>query len=168
MVAGVAALLGSIAWAVESENYLLILGGVAGFFVCAYLSAIALHPSLLNIAVGPETLAGEELIGVLMFLLKALLRLAPVAFGAGVVGGTVAMGVACYLAAAGEVDASMATADTAWYVLIHSAALPLVAVPRVPFRQSSAEPVACGAESARQARRAGHRRQRSAAASRTR
>jgi hypothetical protein len=129
LVGGIAALLGSIAWAIQATEYLGILGGVAGFFVCAYLSVIALHPSMLNITVASEVLAGEELIGVLMFLLKALLRLAPVAFGAGVVCGTVAIAVACFLASVGEsaFPDSLATACIARCVLISSAALPLAA-----------------------------------------
>ena len=49
-----------------------------------------------------ETLPGDEWIGVFMFVLKAILRLAPVAFGAGVICGTLAMGFACYLACVGE------------------------------------------------------------------
>jgi hypothetical protein len=129
IVAGIAALLVSIASAIETENYLLILGGVAGFFVCAYLSVIALHPLMLNISITPEALAGEELIGVLTFLLKALLRLAPVAFGAGVVCGTVTIAVACFLAVVGETGfpGSLDTAYIARCVLISSAALQLVA-----------------------------------------
>jgi hypothetical protein len=127
--AGVAALLASIAWAIESSNYLLILGGVAAFFVGAYLSAIALHPSMLNISIAPESLAGEEWIGAMMFVLKSLLRLAPVAFGAGVLCGTLALGFACYqaFAAESELAASLATANLAWRVLLYSAALPLAA-----------------------------------------
>jgi hypothetical protein len=129
LIAGVAALLGLIASAIETENYLSILGGVAGFFVCAYLSVIALHPSMLDISIAPETMAGEELIGVLTFLLKALLRLVPVAFGAGVVCGTVAIAVACFLAAVGETGfpGALDTSHIARRVLISSAALPLLA-----------------------------------------
>jgi hypothetical protein len=129
MVAGMAFLLASVANAIDTKEYLLIGGGVAGFFVCAYLSAIALHPSLLNISIAPETLAGEELIGALMFVLKALLRLAPVAFGAGVVCGIAAMGYACFLAVVGEASlpGSLETAGLARHVLIASAALPLAA-----------------------------------------
>ncbi|MFZ1935338.1 MAG: DUF4339 domain-containing protein [Thermoguttaceae bacterium] len=129
LVAGVALLLGSIGFAIGTSTYLVILGGVAAFFVCAYLSVIALHPSMLNISIAAETMAGEELIGVLTFALKALLRLTPVAFGAGVVCGTVAMAVACFLASVGGTASpgSLATADVGQRVLVSSAALPLAA-----------------------------------------
>jgi len=134
-VVGVAVLLGSIATAIETTHYEMILFGVAAFFVCAYLTVVAINPAALNISIAPEAIAGDEAIGVLMFLLKALLRLAPVAFGAGVVCGTLLMGVACLDAFAGESSAagaggvllveSLATASAARYVLIVSAALPL-------------------------------------------
>lgn len=130
LVAGIAALLGSIATAIETSNYLLILGGVAGFFVCAYLSVIALHPSILHIAIAPEILTGEEWIGVVTFLLKAILRMTPVAFGAGVVCGGAAIAVQCFLIVtaneAGCVQ-TMEAARTAQRVLFYAAALPLVA-----------------------------------------
>lgn len=125
-VVGVAALFGSIASAVETSNYLTIFPGVAAFFVCVYLSAIALNPSMLNISIAPETLAGEEAIGVLMFVLKSILRLTPVAFGAGILCGMLSMGLACYLAFAGDAEA-LATASAARHVLLYSAALPLAA-----------------------------------------
>lgn len=130
LVAGVAALLGSIATAIETSNYLLILGGVAGFFICAYLSVISLHPSILHIAIAPEILAGEEWIGVVTFLLKAILRMTPVAFGAGVVCGGVAIAVQCFLiATANEAGClqAMEAAHAAQKVLFYAAALPLAA-----------------------------------------
>jgi hypothetical protein len=133
VVFGIAALLGSIAAAVAAGNYLLIVAGVATFFVGAYVSVIALNWPMLNISIAPETLAGEECIGVLTFALKAILRLIPVAFGAGVLCGTVAMGFACYAAFAGEIKegvplvAAQAPAVAPVSVLLHSAALPLAA-----------------------------------------
>ena len=71
-----------------------------------YLSVVALHRSMLNISIAPETLAGEEWIGVFMFVLKAILRLAPVAFGAGVVCGTRRWASPAFLPCVGETGAS--------------------------------------------------------------
>jgi hypothetical protein len=133
VVGGIAALLGSVASAVETFDYLAIVAGVATFFVCVYLAAVALNWSLLNILVAPEVLAGDEWIGVVMFLLKAVLRLTPVAFGAGVLYGVFSMGFACYLAFAGQMEpnglagGALTAADAALRVLIHSAVLPLAA-----------------------------------------
>ncbi len=73
------------------------------------------------------------------FSLKALLRLVPVAFGAGVICGTIMMGYACYIAFAAEELSKAAgldvftmlgphvTVHTAHTCLVCSAALPLVA-----------------------------------------
>ena len=128
-VVGVAVLLGSIAWAIDTSHYETILFGVAAFFVCAYLTVVAINPAALNISIAPEAMAGDEAIGVLMFLLKALLRLTPVAFGAGVVCGTLLMGFACCQTFSDEtlLMQSLATASAARKFLIVSAALPLAA-----------------------------------------
>jgi hypothetical protein len=131
---GVALLLGLVVEAVQISLYPLILFGVAAFLVCAYLAVIALNPATLNVSIAPEPLAGEEAIGVVMFLLKALLRLAPVAFGVGALCGTILMGLACCLALVGDPQAgdmmivhAKLTADLARLTLISSAAFPLAA-----------------------------------------
>jgi hypothetical protein len=133
-VLGVAILLASVATAVATSQYPLILLGMAAFLVCAYLTVVALNPATLNISIAAESLPGEEAIGAVMFLLKALLRLAPVAFGAGVVAGTAVMGFACCLAFAGDPRAgdmmllnAQLTADRGLHALLSSAALPLAA-----------------------------------------
>jgi len=97
VVAGLAILLGSAVLAVRSDAYSLILAGLVLFIVCEYLAVVSLNPQTLGISVVSEAPAGEEAIGVLSFLLKAVLRLAPVAFGAGVLCGTLWLLSACYL-----------------------------------------------------------------------
>jgi len=130
LVAGLAALLGSVSAAVETSAYPLILLGLAGLVVGLYAAFAALNPATLNIAVvSDQSPAGHEAIGTLMFLAKVLLRAAPAAFGAGVVCGTILMGYACcqvFLDAEGPLVAQ-GTAVTASSVLISSAAFPLVA-----------------------------------------
>ena len=130
LVAGLTALFGSVPAAVHASMYPLVLLGIAGFIVCSYSAFVAMNPSTLNVSIlADETSAGEEAIGVLTFLLKALLRAAPVALGAGVLAGTLMMGIACYEAFF-SVDGPMAaqiTAAAARIVLVSSAALPLAA-----------------------------------------
>lgn len=135
-VVGAAALLGSVAAAIQTSAYVAILFGLAVFVVCAYLAIIAMNPAALNITIGPAAHAGDEALGVLAFLLKSLLRMVPAAFGAGVVYGVVMMGYACYQAmfpgaaagmrAAGLLAAEI-TAGIARTSLIWSAALPFAA-----------------------------------------
>jgi hypothetical protein len=131
---GLAVLLGSVAVAVEQSQYVLILFGVAAFFVCAYLAVVALNLETLGIAIAPETLPGDEAVGVLMFLLKAILRLAPVAFGTGILYGMLLMGVACFETFNNPHEANQATLSqgdltvvAAYHAMIASAALPLAA-----------------------------------------
>jgi len=101
VVAGLAVLLGSAVLAVRSDAYSLILAGLVLFIVCEYLAVVSLNPETLGISVVSEAatqrVPGEEAIGVLSFLLKAALRLSPVAYGAGVVCGTLWLLSACYL-----------------------------------------------------------------------
>ena len=135
-VVGAAALLGSVVAAIQTSVYVAILFGLVVFVVCAYLAIIAMNPAALNITIGPAAHAGDEALGVLAFLLKSLLRMAPAAFGAGVIYGIVMMGYACYLAmfpgsaagmrAAGLLAAEI-TAGIARTSLIWSAALPFAA-----------------------------------------
>ena len=68
---------------------------MAAFLVGVYLAAVALNPAALGISIAPASRASEEAIGVLTFLLKALLRAVPVAFGAGVVCGALLLAYAC-------------------------------------------------------------------------
>ena len=84
LAAGLAALLGSAAMAVESSDYAAILPGIAVLIVWGYLAFVTLNPATLNVTIVPtEINVGAETIGVLTFLMKAMLKLAPVAFGGG-------------------------------------------------------------------------------------
>jgi hypothetical protein len=85
VVAGVGVLLWLTIDAIQSEQYAGIFFGLAVFVICQYLAFISLNLGCLNIAVVEQADAGEESIGVVSFLLKASIRLVPVAYGAGVV-----------------------------------------------------------------------------------
>jgi hypothetical protein len=130
LAAGLAALLGSVATAIQFSTYSAILLGIASLIVCGYSAVVLLNPTTLNIAiVSQEARPGEEGISVLIFLLKAMLRLAPAAFGVGVVGGTLLMGMACYHPFSGTdgLIVAQVEAAAARSVLISAAALPLAA-----------------------------------------
>ena len=130
LVAGLVALFGSVPMAVSMLMYPLILLGIAGFIVCAYLAFVALNPSTLCISIVSQPAhASQEAICVLVFLQKALMRSAPVALGAGVMAGTLMMAYACYEAFFGSehLMSAQLTAAAARGTLIFSAALPLAA-----------------------------------------
>jgi hypothetical protein len=131
LAGGVVTLLATLAGAFQTSMYWMIFAGIVGFIVWGYLALVALNLPTLNISMAPEARAGEEAIGVLTFLLKAVLRLVPVAFGTGVALGAIVMGYACYLAFSEEkglsILASAATGSIAQSIVIYSAGLPLAA-----------------------------------------
>jgi hypothetical protein len=116
--------------AVQSAIYPLMLLGVAGLIVHVYLAFAALNPSTLGVTIATtEPSAGAEAIGAAGFLLKLLLRYVPIAFGTGVVAGTLMMGYACCETLLGPQDLMPAqvTAVIARQILIVFAGLPLAA-----------------------------------------
>jgi hypothetical protein len=116
------------------------LGALATF---GYLAAVALHPAAIGVSIVPEVAAGEEAIGILSFLLRALLRAVPVAFGVGVVFGALMIAYVCGLglwfsggpkaagagaqAAESVLSGILRTASLARGVLLYTAVLPLAA-----------------------------------------
>ncbi len=96
MVAGLAALAVLVMPAVRDGEYVLIFLGLAVFVVGEFAALVSLVPACLSIEVVPRTAPGEEAIGVFSFLIKLLARVVPVAFGAGVLYGTIAVLLACY------------------------------------------------------------------------
>jgi len=88
---GLVALLGLAVLAVQTGPILLVLPAIATFILCQYVAVLALNPESLNLTIVSQTTAGEEAIGVLSFLVKLGLRIVPVAFGVGVVWGTLVL-----------------------------------------------------------------------------
>jgi hypothetical protein len=96
VAAGVSVLLVAVANVLVTPAFVMWLPfGVAGLLLGVYLAALALNPATLGVSIAPAPRASEETIGVLTFLLKALLRSAPVAFGAGVICGALLLAFAC-------------------------------------------------------------------------
>ncbi len=95
LIAGAAAILASVVWTIATPFYPAILLGLLMFLVFGYLAAVALNPTMLGISINAKTRSSDEAIGVVAFLLKMLLRLAPVAFGGGVVYGAMLLAYAC-------------------------------------------------------------------------
>jgi hypothetical protein len=90
---------------------------MAGFAVLLYACAVALNPSTVNVAAGSELSAGEEALGIGMFLVKLPVRLVPFLFGVGAAVGVCASLYLLYLACAQEADFVTGLAyQTAWRV----------------------------------------------------
>jgi hypothetical protein len=91
MFGGLVLLLTAAVVAVQVGPLSLVGPAIAAFILCQYVAVLALNPDSVNLLVASEATAGEEAIGVLSFLAKVVLRIAPVAFGVGVLAGTLAL-----------------------------------------------------------------------------
>jgi uncharacterized protein DUF4339 len=67
---------------------------MGGFLVLLYACALAVNPQTVNVAAGADLTAGEEALGLAMFLVKLPVRLVPFLFG---VGSVVGLGAAVFL-----------------------------------------------------------------------
>ena len=66
-------------------SFAVAIPGLVLAFVYLYAGGVALNPSVVNVEVGQRASAGQEAIGILMFMFKLLLRLVPFVFGVGMV-----------------------------------------------------------------------------------
>jgi hypothetical protein len=85
LVSGWVLLLGCLFLAIKTEDIKILWLGLGSFLLGEYLGCIAMNPPLTNVIINPRITPAEEAVGMLAFLLKALLRLVPIAFGVGVV-----------------------------------------------------------------------------------
>jgi len=71
----------------KGESFLAFGCWMGGFLVLLYLCALALQPQVVHVTAGAELTAGEEALGLAMFLVKLPVRLVPFLFGVGAVVG---------------------------------------------------------------------------------
>lgn len=124
---GAASLIGTLVPAVIEREFWWILPGLAGFVIGAYLAFIALNLNTINVNLVAESSASEEAIGLISFVAKTAVKLVPVVFGSVAVVGGLLLLYACVEVFASEPKLADALASDAWYLLVRSAALPLVA-----------------------------------------
>jgi hypothetical protein len=84
---GFAMLFGFAIAAAQSHAYSSMLGAVAGFILFQYMAVVTLCPEVLHLTIASDASAHEEALGVLAFFGRVGVRLLPVAFGLGVLGG---------------------------------------------------------------------------------
>ncbi len=75
---------------------------MGGFAVLLYACAVALNPGSVNVAAGADLSAGEEALGIGMFLVKLPVRLVPFLFGVGSLVGLIAAFYLLYLVCSQE------------------------------------------------------------------
>lgn len=122
---GVAAVLGLVVYAVQESEYLMILLAVELFIAAELAAFVAVGPETVSITVSQETRAGEEALGVWTFLLKLILKLAPVLFGLGVLHGTAELLYALVLLAGRKGVVSLFI-GRGLVVLLCAAAIPMI------------------------------------------
>jgi hypothetical protein len=87
---------------VTGAPFIQVMIWLAGCFVLLYACAVALNPGAVNVAAGADLSAGEEALGIGMFLVKLPIRLVPFLFGVGSVVGVFAALYLLYLVSTQE------------------------------------------------------------------
>lgn len=104
--------------------------GLGGAVLCDSIAFVAIHPSLANTSVSESAGAGEEAIGILSFLVKTFMRLVPIAFGTGVLVGTLTLfgtTLKMMVQSGHGLEAGKNAAIASAEIIVYAALLPLVA-----------------------------------------
>lgn len=127
LVAGVGLFVWLTVSAIRTESINLFWLALLLLVFCETAVWLCLNPSLLNIRICAEATAGQEAIGVLTFIMKALLRFVPLAFGVGTAVGAINLGIDLVQLFRGRLDCfSLFELESGQFIL-GAAALPLVA-----------------------------------------
>jgi len=84
----------AVIYAITLRQWSVFIVGGGVWAICSAIAYIAINPSLANIKISKDTAAGEEAIGILSFVVKAIVRMVPFAFGVGAIAGSVSLLVA--------------------------------------------------------------------------
>lgn len=84
-ILGVVVLIMSIVTAIRMGGIMPFLGGLGGFIFLEFLAMVTFHPETITMEIVDETSAGQEFLGIVTYILKAVMRLVPIIFGLGVV-----------------------------------------------------------------------------------
>ncbi len=101
-----------------------LLVGLGIWALCDAVAFVALHPDMVNVELDHTINAGDEAVGIMSFLVKAVTRIVPAAFGIGAIVGSLAL-LAGTLALLGK--ASIVPGLSALKFLVLSACLPFAA-----------------------------------------
>lgn len=90
-VGGVVIFLSFIVLARQMGQWSLLWVGLALWILSDAICCVAINPGLANVQVDEDISASEEALGILSFLVKAVMAVVPVAFGVGAIVGTIAL-----------------------------------------------------------------------------
>ena len=99
---------------------------MCGFAVLLFACGLALHPSTVNVTAGTDMSAGEEALGISMFLVKLPVRLVPFLFGVGSVMGLCGAVYLLYVVIAKELFVATHEADHFAYAVLGVALIPIL------------------------------------------
>lgn len=133
-VVGLFALIGLAAYAIATATAWPAFLAVGAFIVCLFTAVVAWNPRAMWLEIGPATTPGREAAAALCFLAKLLWRLSVVAYGAGIVLGTIAaLNVAVHIGLLDAPTPNWFTAELAGPVYLLLFAIPLPVVGYVVF-----------------------------------
>jgi len=89
--AGILIMVSYVMLARQSGQWSLLWAGLGAWALCDAIGYIALNPSMANIEIDENVRAGEEAIGIMSFLVKAVVRIVPIAFGIGAIIGVLGL-----------------------------------------------------------------------------
>ena len=120
-------LLGGLFLAIKMEDIKVLWLGLGSFLLGEYLACIAMNPPLTNTTINPRITPAEEAVGILSFLLKAFLRLVPIAFGVGVLIGnfSLLLDFFNFLTKKTDAYATLAAAERSANLVVNAGLLPL-------------------------------------------
>ena len=90
-IAGILAFIACLLAIHRAGQWSMIWVGIGLWALFDAIAFIALNPEMINIEVSDDVAAGEEAIGILSFLVKAVVRIVPIAYGVGAIIGTVGL-----------------------------------------------------------------------------
>jgi hypothetical protein len=96
-IAGLTVLLGLSVWALQTGDYWWIGPAIGAFIVMEYSAVVALNPETLNLVITSDAAATEEALGVMTFLFKLMVKVAPIIFGVGTAWGVSQLAYAAFL-----------------------------------------------------------------------
>ena len=84
LIGGVIFLVISFVQTVQGAGIQTLIIGILWFFMLEFFSFVAFNPGSITMNVGKDTSAGQEAIGIVVFFLKGIMKLIPIAFGIGI------------------------------------------------------------------------------------
>ncbi len=103
---GLVILIMGIVQAAQSKSWTSFYTGVGAFVLLEFVALVSFNPKTITVDIVPDNSAGQEAIGIITFFIKALMRLVPIFFGAGVALGTVMLFISSFGLFGGSFDAA--------------------------------------------------------------